>query len=144
MTGLGNSMKLSDSLKLHRAYRIVFLLLVVSPILFVGCEKGPKVKYCVIDDGGLACPEGLVRFPLIQDHYCASPQHTGEILAACMDRRPMPEITMCILEKAASNPFVACSDGNAEGYLSFINYSCLSSLDFQSFMVACKKRRSGL
>lgn len=144
MTGLGNSMTLLDSLRHHRAYRIALLLLVVFPILFAGCKTGPKVDYCVIDTGGLACPDGLVKFPLIEDHYCASPQHTGELMTACMEKTPMPDVPQCILEKASDNPFVACSDGAADNYLSFLNYACLSSIDFQSYMKACKKRRSGL
>lgn len=133
------------SLKLLNRYKIALMLLVGLLSSSSACKTGPDVQYWIVSELGLVYSLDIqLEYPLNRDFVCLSPRDQQLALQACKERREMPLLNWCAIERDAQKPLAGCSDGSVKEAGEIINWACLDIGDMQELLGFCKRRKMGI
>lgn len=108
------------------------------------CRSSPDVQVWVVSEGALVYSlDTQLPFPLNRDFICLSPRDQQLTFQACAERRKLPQVNWCAIERDKAEPFVACGDGAVKEVKEILNWACLDIGDMQELLGFCKRRMTG-
>jgi hypothetical protein len=114
------------------------LCLLLFAAFSINC-LGPKIRTCIPGDPDYGCSDGPMPKQKAVGMICMSSRDQAALLRACkLGIRPPIDVQTCIVTDSGGG-LVCDRDGLIPAYGSGTNYSCISSSDFDRFLIACRK-----